>query len=353
MEAGKPGVLPDHSALLADAVSDGANSAWQRRVLVVVPTKGRPRHAARQIGALPADYDVLLLATDVADLPTEASQHPGLRCRIGNYPEPGGTRFATPHPDLAAKRNFGLNLARAEGYNAVVFFDDDIYVTAEQLRAMVSALDRHVIVGRTSVGLADHSMLYRMLSQAGLVKPFVSGNCLAVRADYRAVFPAIYNEDWFFMWSALAHGAVGRIGDVRQVDLGTSAGPQPVRAAAEELGDVLAEGFLRSLHELGQDRSAALKLLNSKEFWSEALNRRFFLYELVQTLSATYPQRDRELIQRNLSSGHHKLAELTAEGLAEAAAELCSISEIDRDIDTGVEKNTASVSGASAEWVRL
>ncbi|MGW6455347.1 hypothetical protein ACWF94_05365 [Streptomyces sp. NPDC055078] len=343
--------LPDHSLLLEDVAGAPATSrtAGPDRVLVVVPTKGRPERVRRQVGSLPVHYDALLLATVPEDLPEGLPDRPGLQQRIGPYPSAGRT-FTTPHPDLAAKRNSGLSAAREGGYGAVVFIDDDVDVTAADLLAMVAALDGYTIVGRRSVGVADHSMLYKVLGRASLVTPFVSGNCLAVRTGYAGVFPDIYNEDWFFMWPALCRREVGRLGDVRQVAVDEGTRDPAKRAAAEEVGDVLAEGFFRGLHELppAARPEKAGPAVRSEQFWSRALYRRAFLYELARTVLANFPDdgdgasADADAVRIGLQAGQDILAGLSARELAASAAELCDSAA--SGSDGGRERQLASPS---------
>ncbi|MDQ3761800.1 MAG: hypothetical protein M3460_08895 [Actinomycetota bacterium] len=342
------GALPDHCSLLADATADLLGEpARRRRVLVVVPTRGRPHRAARQLRAVPEEYDILLLATAPQDLPAKLTRRSGVRCEVGAYPALDGPSFPTPHPDLAAKRNFGMVTARREGYDATIFIDDDIDIGPEDLRLMVTALNTHDIVGRRSVGLADHSVLYRVLSRAGLVKPFISGSCMATRAEYSGKFPNIYNEDWFFMWPALGHRGVGRLGDVRQVKLEAESGNQLGRAATEELGDVLAEGFLRTLHEAARvgQRGPAEASLGAEEYWADALSRRLFLYELAYTLLAESRWPDRDVLMENLRSGHRVLAEFSTTQLAASAVELSAFSP--GSAVCGTTRTAAGVGGKS------
>ncbi|MCX4824574.1 hypothetical protein OG883_32900 [Streptomyces sp. NBC_01142] len=318
--------LPDHRALLSDATGAAAlRGTGPQRVLVVVPTKGRPERVRRQVAALPAGYDVAVLATAAEDLPSDLPERSGLMRRTGPYPNVGRS-FGTPHPDLSAKRNIGLAMGRSGGYQAVVFIDDDVEVTAADLEAMVAALGRYTVVARPSVGVADHSMLYKVMGHAGLVTPFISGSCLATRTTYDGVFPDIYNEDWFFMWPALCRHEIGRLGDVRQVEVGTGPGGTGRRAAAEETGDVLAEGFLRSLHELPAVSWAeeAERTVRTEQYWSRALHRRHFLYELAYTVLDRFPGPDREAMTDSLRAGHNSLSELDARELADIAAELCA-----------------------------
>lgn len=319
--------LPDHAALLADATHAVGGTGRADRVLVVIPTRNRPDRIHRQLRSLPPEYDILLLGTEPHDLPADLPTDPRVSHRTGPFPDTGFS-FGTPHPDLSAKRNVGLQQARSGSYDAAVFMDDDVEVTAPDVRAMVAALDEYSVVSRRSVGLADHSMLYRVLGRAGLVAPFVSGSCLAARPGYQGVFPNIYNEDWFFMWPALCRRDVGQLADVCQVEVGFAAGDQTQRAAAEEVGDVLAEGFFRGLHELAPDTwpQESGRTLQAEGFWSRMLRRREFLYELAHTILARYPAVDGELLLHQLRAGQDVLTGLSARELAAAAAELWATS---------------------------
>jgi hypothetical protein len=154
-----------------------------------------------------------------------------------------GTRFDRP-TDTSAKRNIGLMLCHMRGWKHVVFLDDDIEIPHPvDLELAAGLLDTHNIVGLFVDGFPDNSVVchaYRLAG--GPQKSFIGGGAIVVEAERTcSFFPAIYNDDWFYMLDdAAGLQPVATIGKVKQRPYDPFRNPE--RARAEELGDVLAEG---------------------------------------------------------------------------------------------------------------
>ena len=105
-------------------------------------------------------------------------------------------------------------------------------------------------------------------------RPSPGGSALILDVgQFDGPFPAIYNEDWLFLYDAVRNGSLGVGGPLRQLRY------QPFenarRAASEEFGDVIAEGLFRLIHE-GRDVADA-----RADFWRSALERRGRLIEQI------------------------------------------------------------------------
>jgi len=104
---------------------------------------------------------------------------------------------------------------------------------------------------------------------------FVGGSALLVNCRRPlSFFPEVYNEDWLFLFDSIAGAAVARAGRVRQLPYSPFA--DPARAAAEEFGDVLAEGLVGLLHG-----PAPLAAAHEAAYWRGFLDRRREFIERV------------------------------------------------------------------------
>jgi hypothetical protein len=185
-----------------------------------------------------------------------------------------GTRFGVS--DLAAKRNLGLIMARAAGWNRVVFLDDDISIPPDDVRRACRLLDDYDAVGFRVTGCLDNSVVCHVNRLTGGAQgTFVGAGALAVAASRTtAFFPQAYNEDWLFLLDAVQQRRVALIGEAVQDNYDPFASPR--RARAEEFGDTLAEG-LYWLLDTGASKSADLA------FWSDFVGRRRRFIELLKS----------------------------------------------------------------------
>lgn len=219
----------------------------------------------------------------------------------------------TRNSDLSMKRNTGLLLARMLGWERIFFMDDDIRaVSADTLLSTVSLLGAHGH-GYRSAGMSvkeypDNSVLCHARREVGEFQDvFVSGSALAV--DCRVpfdFFPDLYNEDWLFFYRDAAEERLATPGSLaEQLPYDPFADPQ--RAAAQEFGDVIAEGLYALLHDgLGP-------LAAGEEYWKRFLEyRNRVLDEVTGRLRGLRPERRAE-ISKALGAAQQVLWDISAQ----------------------------------------
>lgn len=179
--------------------------------------------------------------------------------------------------DLSVKRNIGLRLARKRGWKKILFVDDDIFqLKSQQIDRLASQLDRHPVAAMASRKFPDNSVVCHARRLAGFRQDvFVSGAVLGVNTHQRAMsfFPDVYNEDWFFFARHAAERSLPKIGEVRQDEYKPFA--DPLRAAREEFGDLLAEGMYNLFeNQRGWDFSDQLRAAANPRFWQQIKEER-------------------------------------------------------------------------------
>ena len=180
------------------------------------------------------------------------------------------------HLDLSTKRNIGLLLARLLRWRQVLFVDDDIFgLSVQQVVSASSLLRRYRMAGFRVDSYPDNSVVCHAHRLAGGSQGvFLAANALLVdTAAPQSFFPAIYNEDWLFLFDSLKARAVALAGTTCQLEYDPFR--SPARAKEEEFGDTLAEGLLWLLHE-GRDIREA-----DSSFWRDCLARRSAFIEDV------------------------------------------------------------------------
>jgi hypothetical protein len=177
--------------------------------------------------------------------------------------------------DTNRKRNLALAVAAMLDKRWVLFVDDD--VVGLSLGAVETALTHlartahHRVVGWPYPSFPDNSVVHhaRRDVMGWEQDVFIGGGALLVDLDGvpPAPFPPVYNEDWLFLFDALADDAVVAGPPVRQ---------QPyepylnhTRAALEEFGDILGEGLFHLLHEDLPVTDAA-----DRDYWVDVLVKR-------------------------------------------------------------------------------
>ncbi len=173
------------------------------------------------------------------------------------------------------KRNIALLVARMVEWDTVLFLDGDIRdVDADTVRLAAGALGADRSRPVSAVGLAvedypDSSVVcHANRFGGGGQTAFVGASALLVdvTAPELGHFPTVYNEDWLFLYDALAAKRVRREGRVRQLRYDPFGDPQ--RGRDEEFGDVVAEGLTAHLERGGRGVPLA------PSFWAAFLRRR-------------------------------------------------------------------------------
>jgi hypothetical protein len=180
--------------------------------------------------------------------------------------------------DLSLKRNIGLILARLLGWDRVFFMDDDIRdVNPSDLHSTVSMLDNYWSVGMRVTGYPDNSVVCHAHRETGEFQDIlVGGSALAVDCTAPiGFFPDIYNEDWLFFYDAVPLRRLG-CSNLNATQLRYDPFDDPLRAARQEFGDVIAEGLYALLHRGLQAGDA------SWDYWADFLAaRKDFLDAIV------------------------------------------------------------------------
>ncbi|WP_432980619.1 hypothetical protein [Dactylosporangium sp. CA-233914] len=249
---------------------------------IIVPTN-RPVTFVRSVLRLAHELDCLVLVlcsrwssaslvgseADRAEVRAVAVDVPP-RARL---PRPSADDLLRTKPfrgrtDTSLKRNIGLAVAQMmPGWRAVLFLDDDVAVTAEDVRAAAGLLGEYDIVGLANAGFPDNSVVcHANRAVGGVQDTFIGGGAMVVPASTRSFFPNVYNEDWFFVFDYVRRRRVAVTGLAVQKPYDPFDGP--TRARRQEFGDVLAEGVFELLDD-GRDLSCA-----GVDFWRDYLDRR-------------------------------------------------------------------------------
>jgi hypothetical protein len=195
--------------------------------------------------------------------------------------------------DLGFKRNLGLLLGLMAGWEAVLFLDDDLSVAPvgrwplrqtigvggplPRLDDVLADLAVHPDVraaGYLQKDFDDNSVVCHARKLLGEPQGgFISGGAMVVRIGTDLpFFPAVYNEDWLFLFALLVEGRqMPPSGAVRIVDTVRQRPYYPfsaLRARSEELGDLLAEGLFALLD---RPRSEVLEVAGSADYWERAV----------------------------------------------------------------------------------
>lgn len=243
------------------------------------------------------------------DVPPEYD-HPLLGCATSQCDDVKVDRLG----DLSIKRNLGLILARRLRWRTTLFLDDDIVgIAPVVIRRATAALGR----GTSSVGLPvldfpDNSVVCHANRLSGAEQGvFVGGSALLVDSTCHAsFFPEIYNEDWLFLFDALAAGKVAVGGRVHQRAYRPYDSVE--RAVAEEFGDILAEGLFALLHDGRRMAEAA-----TTDYWRHFLAARAcFIDGAAQRLSALDDVDDSQPALRSLAAAEERRAAISADSLA-------------------------------------
>jgi hypothetical protein len=251
----------------AGYLSSVADLAHQLGCLLVVfcSAQARTQLVAELVTSRPG------LRAVVVDLPP-GYRHRLLDLRTSGHPQAGLAR----HVDLSTKRNLGLLLARLLGWRQVLFVDDDIRGLDTGILARASSLlGRYAAVGFRVEEWPDNSVVcHAHRLNGGNQDTFVGGSALLIdTAQATSFFPAVYNEDWFFLYDLVRSRRVACAGTTTQLAYDPFA--SPLRATFEEFGDMLAETLFWPLHgnaDVGK---------SGRWFWRMGIRRRSVFLEGV------------------------------------------------------------------------
>jgi hypothetical protein len=206
---------------------------------------------------------------------------------------------AVRNSDLSSKRNIGLALAHMLGWKRIFFMDDDIReIGAEAILGTVSLLgangpggDRYRSASMAVKAFPDNSVVCHARREIGEYQDvFVSGSMLAVDTNAPFdFFPDIYNEDWLFFYRDAAMERLASSGfQARQLPYDPFV--DPLRAVAQEFGDLIAEGLYALLHSnLGAESADG-------EYWRMFLgDRNRILDEILGNLDKAVAEKRDEM----------------------------------------------------------
>jgi hypothetical protein len=263
-----------------DCLLRGWSDRDDRALDAIVVPASRPAYnlvTAFELGATLGTTVIVLAShrTCANEAAALADDVPGLRCAVVDLSNLGlsvlptfqtsRSRAARLHRlgDLSVKRNLGLVLGRLVGWRALMFLDDDLRdLDPDVVEQAVGGLGERAAVGIRAKSFPDNSVVCHARRAAGHQQGvFVSGAALMVDCQQvDSFFPDTYNEDWFFLAPLLDSRRVGAVGKVRQLPYNPFA--DVGRAAAEEFGEVLAEGLIGLLH------TTALPERVPAEYWT-------------------------------------------------------------------------------------
>lgn len=178
--------------------------------------------------------------------------------------------------DLSVKRNLGLLIARLRGWQRILFVDDDIDLRRRDVAKVARQLDRHPVAAMRSRYFPDNSVVCHAGRLVGMPQDvFVSGAVLGVNPQHPGLpfFPDVYNEDWFFFARHAAERILPKVGEVRQDEYEPFA--NPLRAAQEEFGDLLAEGLYSIFDDTpGWTFRDQLSMASDHRYWRSFIDDR-------------------------------------------------------------------------------
>jgi hypothetical protein len=229
--------------------------------------------------------------------------------------------------DISRKRNLGLLIGRACGWERMLFLDDDIRrINVEKLTSAATLLAEYPIVGLQVTKYPDASVVGHARRLTGRrQQPFISGGSLLVNPQrLRGFFPPVYHEDWLCIINHLRLGEVAIGGKVGQLAYQPFTTPQ--RARLEEFGEILASGLLWLVHAryganvlptgAGEHSVAAQRYYwraaMTPNFWQEILGQRAALLDsTAESLDLRYGQD--KLPLQSVRAAQRRCAELSPE----------------------------------------
>ena len=320
LPASRPGLgqLGSHATLVGEAPSSGSSFPRQSLDAIIVPASrpaGNLDHAVSL--ARTANCPLLVLCDDdakAADVLQLAGSHSFYNAIAVDMP--AGYRhelldletslFATRIPGhsreygtaVATKRNIGLLVSRIMRWERIFFLDEDIRdVRHADLQESSAMLDSFSSVGMWITNFPDNSVVcHANRMTGGFQDVFISGSALAVDVTVTpGFFPNLYNEDWLFFYDDASKAKLATSGrNVTKLRYDPFADSR--LAAAQEFGDILAEGLYALLHQRNSLADA------TQAYWGDFLiERRSFLKRIIEH-SAVAPRNIRDAMLSSVTS---------------------------------------------------
>ncbi len=351
-----------HSSAPRSGIRTAVDIATRRNcpVIFLVAGTATAEDSVEHLGAMHPRAVVIDVDAHLDALPEPFTVDVALSLRLSSVAKPG--RGSAAASSIGQSRNLGLALARAMGWERVLFLDDDVFPAsgvgeAQRLGAGVlpamtlddAGLDlalRATVRGRTrAVGWSlrdfdDNSVVCRARGEEGYPQgQSIGGGALLVRCSgFLPFFPSVYNEDWLFLLGLRYHKrGTSRVwlsskdvvllgGSVRQDPYHPY---EPGRARWEEFGDVMAEGLFSVVHpdsltyfeRLSRKarRNPFCEGIRNRDYWAEVVRcRAAMLARLIEDVDKVGEQERPEVEAALLEArqAHHDLFWVPAEDTA-------------------------------------
>lgn len=181
--------------------------------------------------------------------------------------------------NLGYARNYALLLSQIHNANKVLFIDDDIVITKEEIiNNSFGLLEQYNFVGTSIGGMLDDSLLGYISTDLGLIdnnERTLSGGFLAFnRKIIRFPFLNIYNEDWIWLFLHTDDEKFLQKECVIQNNTDPFIGYEN-KILFQEYGEIFINGILMA------KKKSNFELMSSKPFWENVIQeRKVYLLEL-------------------------------------------------------------------------
>jgi hypothetical protein len=290
----------NHRPLLAPL---GAKTPWARARIdgIAVPTHRSPQHILTAFDvAQRLQCPVITICGGAAEIPQiiTLAEIGDVRCYALEADDVAGNRYvpravravhdaSTRQRIVPAARNVSLLIARLAGWRRMLFLDDDISsVHVERLKRAGRRLQPGELAaaGWVAHHYPDNSVVCHANRLVGNPQgTFIgAGTLVTAVTETTPTFPAVYNEDWFFLFDLIAQREVAHGGTVLQLAFDPFRTPE--RAVHEEFGDLVAEGLYHRLHELraGDLTPESLRpAIRDAGYWASELDGRAVLIDRI------------------------------------------------------------------------
>lgn len=183
--------------------------------------------------------------------------------------------------NLGYARNFALLYAKAEGFQRVLFMDDDIQVPKLSIfEELFSNLNSYKFTGANIKGLIDDSVLGHVAASVQVTnKRMLSGGFMALSTiGIDQFFLNNYNEDWIWLFMQLKNSKYLQKGQVFQALVDPFANYED-KVIFQEFGEIVLDGVL-DLYEYG-----SYDTLTDIAFWQRMIRERREYLELLEKKS--------------------------------------------------------------------